>query len=129
MSPRQSDDAECAAREARPHPDLDILDLAQVRLEVVLALPILEELTQRKGWCPFHPELSEDATERENVHRFGDPAVSLPELEVRLFVRDVGAGSVEALGRQVAGSARRRVEVEGEAGRVVEGKESRFEGG
>jgi len=109
------------------HPDLDVLDLGQVRLEVVLALAVLEKLAEGERRRALHPQLGEDAAEREDVHRLGHLAVALAELERVLLARRVGAGGIEALGREVAGAARRRVEVEREGGRVVERQERRLE--
>lgn len=120
---------EDGGRKVRTHPNLDVFDLGEVRLDVVLALPILEQLTQRERRRPLHPQLGQHTPERKHIHLLRHLSISLPKLQSLLLPRHVRVGGVEALWRDVARTAGGCVEEEGEDGGIVEGEEGRLERG
>lgn len=127
---------EMYAQERDAYPNSFILYRGETVIHAEFCFAVLEELTEFKQWCPLKEKFGNDTSDAEDVHCFGHSAIFLAlnvlacSCKLRLLGTDLGifTCSIESFRGDITSSTSRGVKVEGEIGRVIERKVSRFVG-
>ena len=116
------------------HSNRIVLNPSQLSIDIILSLPIFEQLAQSEQRRPFKEQFRNNTPGTEDVHRLGHDPIALPKRfrRIRRDPRLLGANlrirafGVEPLGGDVACAPAGGVEVERKVGGVVEGEVGGF---